>query len=281
MPEHPKLAYTRATLAAPPDPDGDDPIEFVASQKRKNRYGFALRPDGWLLDNFRANPVFLWMHNPGQPPIGRVNARQEAGELRAGVTFDRDDDLATTVERKYRAGFLNAVSVGWGFVREDGTPILDWWRLKPEEIASKDVFYDLEEISGVSVPGDPRAVRKQSRQALARLGRELLDLFDTPEPDPDEVAAVVRGQVDEALAAALGRLGIALPNPSGTAPAGSGNLATATLNVPTAEAAGGILEPPADPDPAVDSTPAGGEPAALFDPSAAQDFLAALALERG
>jgi hypothetical protein len=275
MPEHPKLAYARATLAAPPDPDGSGPIEFVASQRRKNRYGFALRPDGWLLDNFRANPVFLWMHNPGQPPIGRVNARQEAGELRAGVTFDRDDDLATTVERKYRAGFLNAVSVGWGFVREDGTPILDWWRLKPEEIASKDVFYDLEEISGVSVPGDPRAVRKQSRQALARLGRELLDLFPE-EPDPDELAALVDQRVDEALVDALTRLGVTLPSPSGAAPAGSGGPA-ATLTIATSAAAD-TLEPPADADPPdVESTPAGGEPADLFDPAAAQELLAALA----
>jgi hypothetical protein len=275
MPEHPKLAYTRATLAAPPDPDGDGPIEFVASQKRKNRYGFALRPDGWLLDNFRANPVFLWMHNPGTPPIGRVNARQEAGELRAGVTFDRDDELAVTVERKYRAGFLNAVSVGWGFVREDGTPILDWWRLKPEEIASKDVFYDLEEISGVSVPGDPRAVRKQSRQALARLGRELLDLFPE-EPDPDALAALVDQRVDEALVDALTRLGVTLPSPSGTAPAGSGNPA-ATLTIATSTAAD-TLEPPAAADPPDESTPAGGEPAdPALDPTAAQELLAALA----
>jgi hypothetical protein len=271
------LAYTRATLAAPPDPDGDGPIEFVASQRRKNRYGFALRPDGWLLDNFQANPVFLWMHNPGQPPIGRVNARLEGGELRAGVTFDRDDDLATTVERKYRTGFLNAVSVGWGFVKEDGTPILDWWRLKPEEIASKEVFYDLEEISGVSVPGDPRAVRKQSRHALARVGRELLDLFDTEEPDPDELADLVRGQVDEALVAALGRLGVTLPATL-TAPAAATAAATTgdgDVLGPVPAAAeppeGAAGEPPADPPP----------PAAIVDPSAAQDLLAALAPKEG
>lgn len=273
MPEQ-RLAYARATLAAPTNDDG--PIRFVASQKRRNRYGFALRPDGWLLDNFRANPVFLWMHNPGQPPIGRVDVSQQAGDLLADVTFDRDDELARTVERKYRTGFLNAVSVGWGFVRKDGSPILDWWRLKPEEIASPEVFYDLEELSGVSVPGDPRAVRKQSAAAMASLGRELLELADTEVADMDDMVRVaVDRALDDRLGAALARLGVTLPasphGPLPTAPAGSGNPAAATLTLTaTTNQPAAAAGDPTDP-------PAGGEPADLFDQSAAQELLAALA----
>ena len=260
------LAYTRATLAAPPGKDG--PIEFVASQGAKaNRYGFRLRSDGWLLDNFQTNPVFLWMHNPSVPPIGRVDARQTGGELRAAVTFDQGDELAQQVERKYRAGFLNAVSVGWGFVKADGSPILDWWRLKPEEIASKEVFYDLEELSGVTVPGDPRAVRKNQQRALARIGRELLDLVEDPD-DPERLAERVREEVnrqlDDALVGALARLGV---NPTTLTTLAAAPSATVELEV----------EP--EPDLSVTDPPsAGGEPAAQFDPTAAQGLLAALAL---
>jgi phage head maturation protease len=108
----------------------------------------------------------LWMHDPMRPPIGRADVRQVGGELRARVSFDQGDAFAVDIERRYRLGTLNAVSVGWGFVRADGTPIPEWWRLKADQIASKDVWYDLEEVSCVTVPGDPRAVRaQQSRPA--------------------------------------------------------------------------------------------------------------------
>jgi hypothetical protein len=265
MPEAaPTLAYARATLAAPPGKDG--PVEFVASSDKLNRYGFRLRRDGWRLDNFQANPVFLWMHNPVTPPIGRVDANHDGTALRAAVTFDLDDELARTVERKYRAGFLNAVSVGWGFVKADGSPIREWWRLSPEQITSKDVFYDLEEISGVSVPGDPRAVRKQHRLALARLGRELLDLFD--DPDPDDLAERVRAEVDGALVDALGRLGVDLEALRAHPTATSGEPAATTE--PTTDQAG---DDPGQQDPAAPALQG-------LDPSAVQDLLAAISLSK-
>jgi hypothetical protein len=272
MPEAaPTLAYARATLAAPPGKDG--PVEFVASSDKLNRYGFRLRRDGWRLDNFQANPVFLWMHNPSQPPIGRVDARHDGEALRAGVTFDGDDELARTVERKYRAGFLNAVSVGWGFVKADGTPIREWYRLTPEQIASKEVFYDLEELSGVSVPGDPRAIRKQQRRALAWLSRELLDLDADPAEPDDDLAELVKAEVgrhvDGALVDALGRLGVDLEALRAHPTATSGEPAATTE--PTTDQAG---DDPGQQDPAAPALQG-------LDPSAVQDLLAAFTLKEG
>lgn len=273
-----QLAYTRATLAAPPGEDG--PIEFVASQPRTNRYGFKLRPDGWRLDNFQANPVFLWMHQTFMPPIGRADLRQQGGELRASVSFDQGDELARTVERKYRGGFLNAVSVGWGFVDKTGAPIKDWWRLTAEQIASPDVFYDLEEISGVSVPGDPRAVSKQQQRALARLGRELLDLVDDG-PDPDELAERVRAEVTHQLDG-FNRLRDPdqirewVASLDDQARQQLAAFVTATADPLATDA---LAAAAGDPDPAMVAPP---EPPAVaaptFDPSAAQGVLAALAL---
>jgi hypothetical protein len=214
-----RLAYARAELdrTSLDRGDADAPLTFIASTTELNRYGFALRNDGWRLDNFNANPVLLWMHNPFQPPIGRGTALRKDGKiLLDGVTFDREDELARTVESKYRRGFLSAVSCGWGYVNEDGTPISDWWRLSVEQVRDE-AFYDLEEVSAVTVPGDPRALVGQSRLALARLGTELVNLLDEQE-HPDGV--ITRDELSAAVAAELARLGIAPPTTPPAADAG-------------------------------------------------------------
>ncbi|MGH3922884.1 MAG: hypothetical protein ACRDTT_08460, partial [Pseudonocardiaceae bacterium] len=164
---------------------------------------FSLRHDGWRIDNFKANPVVLWMHNAFAPPIGRADAFKEEPKLKAAVTFDPEDELARLVDSKYRRGFLSAVSVGLDFVDSDGAA-LDWWRLKPEQIRDE-AFYDLAELSAVTVPADPSAVVEQKRLALARLGHELVELFDEQER-PD--SAVGTEQINAAVRAELSRLGI-------------------------------------------------------------------------
>jgi hypothetical protein len=193
------LATARAQLDRSALADGG-PMTFVASTTDTNRYGFALRNEGWRLDNYNRNPVVLWMHDPFTPPIGRGEARSTGTELLLeNVVFDGDDELGRSVESKLRRGFLNSVSVGWDFQAEDGAPILDWYRLSPEEIAAS--FYDLAEVSVVTVPGDPGAVRMQ--QALAPFGARLLGLLD--ERERGEALAV---EIRAAVAEELTRLGI-------------------------------------------------------------------------
>lgn len=201
MPDH-KLAYARATLAGPPAKDG--PLTFVASSERLNRYGFRLRHEGWRIDNFMANPVVLWMHDPFAPPIGRANARREDRKLKADVTFDVGDPQGQQIDRKFRAGFLNAVSVGFDFVQEDGAPITDWWRMSAQQIET-DAFFDLAEISAVTVPADPGALIEQHRRALSWLGQEMVDLYRVrAAPDDDRPPA----WFEPALREALSRLGV-------------------------------------------------------------------------
>lgn len=157
-----RLGYVRGKLAAP-SPDGE--LVFTASAEGVNRYGFSLNKSRWKIDNFNANPVILWMHNDMMPPIGRGRASMDAQGLRTGVTFDRQDPFAVTIENKYRSGFLNAVSVGFDFVNMDGSPIDRWWSMTSEEITNE-AFYDLAEVSAVPVPADPNALIRQ-RYALA------------------------------------------------------------------------------------------------------------------
>ncbi|HEV7651347.1 MAG TPA: hypothetical protein VGP26_24620 [Actinophytocola sp.] len=254
MAEH-KLAYGRAQLDRATLADGA-PMTFVASTNKMNRYGYALRNDGWRLDNYNANPVVLWMHNVCAPPIGKGVALSKSNKIILDKTeFDTEDELGAAVDSKYRRGFLSAVSVSWDFTKKDGTPVLDWWRLSNDEIQNE-MFYDLCEVSAVTVPGDPRAVAKQSRLALVSLGKELVELFDE-----QEHGSITKPELQAAVAAELERLGIDL---------------TALGQAPR-------TGPKADPDepPGLapeDVHPAADEPVGV-DQDAARNVLAAFALQ--
>ena len=198
--------------------DGDGPMRFVASTEDTNRYGFSLRNDGWRLDNYNANPVVLWMHNDFRPPIGQGRALSEGGQIILDdVEFDGEDELARQVESKYRRGFLHAVSVSWDYQGANGTPVAAPWRLSADEIR-EEMFYDLAEISAVSVPGDPGALRaQQARLALDPYGSAALGLLDDVAGERDHGTATA-GELRAALLGLAGRLGIDLTPPPPPAP---------------------------------------------------------------
>lgn len=170
-----RLDYVRATLSAPTEEGGE--LKFTASAEGVNRYGFSLKADHWRLDNFNANPVILWMHNDHMPPIGRGRVTQKGRKLDLAVTFDRSDPLAAEIERKYREGFMSAVSVGFDFVDAKGSPIKNWYNLTAEQIANE-AYYDLAEVSAVPIPADPKALIQQRYALCADFG--LIDPDDRP-----------------------------------------------------------------------------------------------------
>jgi uncharacterized protein len=93
-------------------------IEFVSSTEKVDRYGDIIRVAGWKLDAYRKNPVFLWAHRSGEPPIGRcVDCKTEANPpaLVQKIQFaDKQTyEFADTIFNLYKGGFLNAVSVGF------------------------------------------------------------------------------------------------------------------------------------------------------------------------
>ena len=182
MTDQPTRLFARADGTT--DVDGTRMTTFVASTPGVKRDGLELRPLGWRTENYRSNPVFLWAHNYRSLPIGRtelIDANES--DLRIGVEFDTEDPFAATVERKYRDGFLNAVSVGWDWVREDGSPIdfATWLTTSDEELA-REFFYDLLEVSGVPVPADPDALVERQRAGVAH----LRELGFAPVPSIDE-----------------------------------------------------------------------------------------------
>ena len=142
-----RIVYTRA-YREEPEPQAEPsaeagPIRFIASTEAMGRDGMTIKADAWQLENYRANPVVLWAHDYTMPPIGRADVTQEEGKLIASVTFDQGDDLAKSIERKYRDGFLHSVSVGWNTQENEGATVTK---------------AELLDVSAVPVPGDPGAL---------------------------------------------------------------------------------------------------------------------------
>lgn len=161
------------------------PIRFTASTAGVKRDGLTIEQSGWELDDFRANPAFLWAHDytGGRPPIGRVEkVWLEDGDLKADVTFDQGDEFAREIERKYRQGYLNAVSVGWD--------ILDMQPSKDPAVRGTVTKANLLDLSAVPIPGDPGALMERQKRALADFGRELLTAIEPETPKPDSTTTV-------------------------------------------------------------------------------------------
>lgn len=103
-----KFAVSRAV-----SPNESRPLTVVASEESEDRLGDVVRADGWDLQAYRRNPVFLWAHDYTRTPIGRSAwVGVEGPRLTATLEF-APTDFAREVETLYRQRFLRAVSVGF------------------------------------------------------------------------------------------------------------------------------------------------------------------------
>lgn len=133
---------------------GDDEVEVVMSTAALARDGHVLLPQGCRLDNYRANPIVLWSHNPDLP-LGnaeditvspdKITARVRFAPL--GISAKADEIRGLT-----KAGVIRAVSVGFD---PDELEPLDTKKPRGGQRIS---IWDLLELSFVSVPSDIGAV---------------------------------------------------------------------------------------------------------------------------
>lgn len=166
--------------------DGDDaPLRFVIATEGRKADGIDLRMANADLARYEANPVVLALHDYGRLPVGRgENVAVEDDRLLADAVFDLDDPVGADLDRKYRGGFMSAVSVGFDLydVGEDGVP----------------ARWELLEFSAVPIPLDSDALLDSGRQARALA--EALAEVRTARPD-DEVARIVEETVTRLRAA--------------------------------------------------------------------------------
>ena len=137
--------------------DGDAPMVFIASDEGPNRKGDVVLTDGWDIEAFKLNPLFMWLHEMDENhllPIGRVpKVWTEAKELLAAVEWDTADAFANEIRGKYQRGFLKAVSVGFRPLEFEETE-------SERQFSVKFLKQELLEISAVPIPANPRALKR-------------------------------------------------------------------------------------------------------------------------
>lgn len=169
-------------------------MRFIASTEDPGRDGMIVKADGWQLDNYRRNPVVLFGHRYGEPPIGRADVRIDGKRLIADVTFDLADPFAASVARKYTDGFLSAVSVGWDTLQTEQSA--------NPSIRAVVTKAELLDISAVPVPGDPGALLERQRRGLQTLATDVLRVLDGGD-DGQQRAAIpghTTAKADEGMA---------------------------------------------------------------------------------
>lgn len=148
------MTMMRQLVAAEINQLDEDEIEVVMSTAVLARDGHILMPGGCVLDNYRANPIVLWSHNPDLPIGNAPEIVVEADKIRARIRFAPlgISAKADEVRGLMKSGVVRAVSVGFN-------PI-DGEALNPAKPRGGQRFtsWELLELSAVSVPSDPDAL---------------------------------------------------------------------------------------------------------------------------
>lgn len=135
----------------------DGPVRVVMASEGKMADGIDLRMSGADLARFRANPVLGYghsYHGRTNLPIGRVlpeTITVKNTALVGDLEFDGGDEFAREVERKLRAGYLNAVSTGFDVLQWESADD-NYWR---GGVATK---WEQSELSVVPIGMDPNAL---------------------------------------------------------------------------------------------------------------------------
>ena len=134
--------------------DGEDGIEleFIVSNASVDRDRDTIAVDGWDVSDFTKNPVVLWAHQYGTPPIAKATETKVAdGALRSRAKFTPPDlsEFGHMIGRMYKEGFMNAVSVGF---------LPDEWSFDEDRRGVNFLKQAMLEFSAVPVPSNPEAL---------------------------------------------------------------------------------------------------------------------------
>jgi HK97 family phage major capsid protein/HK97 family phage prohead protease len=157
------------TKAAGSEYDGT----FVLSTDSVDRYGDVIEQNGWDLENFKRNPVALWMHDQRNPIGSWANIRVETNRLVADLKL-ASTNLARLARQLIDDGVLKAVSVG--FLPKEAA------RLDEKDPSSGYLIKSAEllEVSLVSVPANQDAL--MIAKSLGLTDDELATVFEDHAP---------------------------------------------------------------------------------------------------
>ena len=133
-------------------------MTFVISTDDVDRHGDVIVSEGWALDAYQRNPVFLWAHDYLRPVIGKaVLVWKERHGLLARMEF-APTDFAQEVASLYRGGYQRGVSVGFKPIRYEE-------RRNEQTGAFQGIRFleqELLEVSAVPVPANRSALRRSA-----------------------------------------------------------------------------------------------------------------------
>jgi hypothetical protein len=167
------------------------PQIFVASEESEDRMGDVIHVDGWKLNQFKKNPVFMFQHNYALPPIGTVPKIWIDGrQLLNTVKWDDESELGAEIHGKFDRRIMRAESVGFR--------ALNVQERNSKGLAGSYDFLEQEllEISAVSIPAHPAALRK----AIDALGNPNKVYFLGEIPIPTEKGVAYQMMVADSLA---------------------------------------------------------------------------------
>ena len=179
--------------------------EVIISTEAVNSYGTRVLTSGIDLEQFKRNPVLLWMHRRAfdgeSMPIGKIdNLRVEEGKLIGTPVFDPGDEFARKIESKWESGFLRMASAALEPIEVNSDPAL---ALEGQTRATV-TRCKLIEVSIVDIGGNDEALQlcgadgKQLKLAAGedtpalpllegvRQRKKHKDSKPTPENDPGE-----------------------------------------------------------------------------------------------
>lgn len=145
-------------------------ITTVGSQEKLDRDRDLVVINGIELKSYKQNPVVLWSHRSGDPPIGRATkVWKENDKLMFKIQFaDMDTySFADTIYKLIKGGYLSGFSIGFA---------PDWKQAVFDEKNGGYIFNktDLLEISVVNVPANPHAL-VQSKSIQKALTDNIID----------------------------------------------------------------------------------------------------------
>ena len=152
--------------------------EVIISTEAVNSYGTRVLTGGIDLEQYRRNPVLLWMHRRAwegeSMPIGKIeNLRVEDGKLIGRPVFDQTDEFAKRIERKWEQGYLRMASAALEPLEVDADPGLALAGQTRATVTRSKLI----EVSIVDIGGNDEAL-----QLVSRDGRGLILAGGEDEP---------------------------------------------------------------------------------------------------
>lgn len=180
-------------------------ITIRGSDETADRHNDIVKVDGWQLDNFKKNPVFLSQHNAWETPVGKaVRVWKEYDDqgapgnkslmFRIYFPTKAASEQADETFRAYKSGLLSSVSVGFRGLKA----YIPDTEAEREALGMKGwgvVFLEQElfELSAVSIPANQNAqvvktVDESVKEELLGLIKSLQDKVETLEKELKELS---------------------------------------------------------------------------------------------